>query len=166
MKFVNLTPHEVVVLDPAGPENMGRLGPCWRFPSSGCARVVPVNTILGCIRRPGCPPLIRQLSVGSEIDGLPESVGGWKFRGHGVARTGDRETCVGETAEDVLSILRGRDCPLETIEIVDQCRLYIVSTMVFEAAKDRVDLCTPDSGADAVRDEAGRIVAVRRLIVR
>ena len=40
---------------------------------------------------------------------------------------------------------------------------YIVSAFVLQACPDRADLVRPDSGPDAQRDRAGRIVAVRRL---
>lgn len=46
--------------------------------------------------------------------------------------------------------------------------IYIVSGMVLDAlsasGSKRNDVFAPDTGAGAVRDEAGRIVAVRRLV--
>lgn len=42
--------------------------------------------------------------------------------------------------------------------------LLIVSSMVLDAAKGRVDLIAPDTGATAIRDDAGRIVAVTRFV--
>lgn len=43
--------------------------------------------------------------------------------------------------------------------------LYITSSLVAQAAasEGRVDVVAPDTGPTAVRDEEGRIVAVRRL---
>jgi len=43
---------------------------------------------------------------------------------------------------------------------------FIVSSLVFEAAEDRNDLLVPDTGASAIRDKLGQIVAVRRFIGR
>jgi len=40
---------------------------------------------------------------------------------------------------------------------------YIVSQVVIAACPGRIDLIRPDTGPDCLRDEAGRIVAVRRL---
>lgn len=43
--------------------------------------------------------------------------------------------------------------------------LYVASTLVAQAAAERGrrDVVAPDTGPTAIRDEAGRIVAVRRL---
>lgn len=45
-------------------------------------------------------------------------------------------------------------------------RFYIVSGMVLDAAKGlgRNDLCAPDTGADAMRNSQGHIVAVRGFV--
>lgn len=40
---------------------------------------------------------------------------------------------------------------------------YIVSGVVIAACPDRLDLVRPDTGPSAVRDEDGRIIAVRGL---
>lgn len=42
----------------------------------------------------------------------------------------------------------------------------IVSRMVFDAAPERCDLICPDTGAGAVRDDKGRILAVTRFVRR
>jgi len=41
---------------------------------------------------------------------------------------------------------------------------FIVSSLVFEAARERDDLLVPDTGPTAVRDSAGQLLAVRRFI--
>jgi len=40
---------------------------------------------------------------------------------------------------------------------------YIVSAFVIAAVPGRRDLVRPDTGPDCIRDEAGKIIAVRRL---
>ena len=49
---------------------------------------------------------------------------------------------------------------------LEQGKYYLVSGMVLDAlaGQSRFDVFAPDTGAGAVRDEAGRIVAVRRLV--
>jgi len=43
--------------------------------------------------------------------------------------------------------------------------IFLVSAMVLAAVKGRDDLYAPDTGPEsAIRDEAGRIIAVRRLV--
>lgn len=42
--------------------------------------------------------------------------------------------------------------------------ILIVSAMV-RSASNRTDLCSPNTGASAIRDEAGRILAVRNFIL-
>lgn len=42
--------------------------------------------------------------------------------------------------------------------------VYIVSAMVLNAIADRNDVVAPDTGATAIRDDAGRIMAVTRLV--
>jgi hypothetical protein len=42
--------------------------------------------------------------------------------------------------------------------------IYIVSSLVLGAIKNRKDVFAPDTGATAIRDEGGRIIAVTRLI--
>ena len=42
--------------------------------------------------------------------------------------------------------------------------VYIVSSLVAQQCQHRDDVLVPDTGASAVRDEAGRIVAVRGFI--
>lgn len=41
--------------------------------------------------------------------------------------------------------------------------VYLVSSMVAQAAANRLNVVAPDTGPTAVRDEQGRIVAVRRF---
>lgn len=41
--------------------------------------------------------------------------------------------------------------------------IYIVSSLVAQAVPWRDDVVAPDTGPTAIRDEAGRIVAVRRF---
>lgn len=43
--------------------------------------------------------------------------------------------------------------------------VYIVSSMVLAAVKDRSDVVAPDTGPTAIRDDSGRIVAVTRLVI-
>lgn len=40
---------------------------------------------------------------------------------------------------------------------------YLVSSLVAQAVTNREDVVAPDTGATSIRDEAGRIVAVRRF---
>ncbi|MEO0132715.1 MAG: hypothetical protein ABIK73_07295 [candidate division WOR-3 bacterium] len=42
--------------------------------------------------------------------------------------------------------------------------IYIVSSLVLSACKGRKDVFAPDTGATALRNEAGQIIGVRRLI--
>ena len=42
--------------------------------------------------------------------------------------------------------------------------IYIVSSLVLEAMKDRKDVFAPDTGPSAERDDKGRIISVCRLI--
>jgi len=42
--------------------------------------------------------------------------------------------------------------------------IYLVSSMVLVVVKGRDDVFAPDTGTSAIRDEAGRIVAVTRLV--
>jgi hypothetical protein len=42
--------------------------------------------------------------------------------------------------------------------------LYVVSAMVAQQCHDRADVVAPDTGSSAIRDDAGRIVAVRGFV--
>jgi hypothetical protein len=42
--------------------------------------------------------------------------------------------------------------------------VYVVSAMVAQQCRGRVDVVAPDTGSTAIRDEAGRIVAVRGFV--
>jgi len=42
--------------------------------------------------------------------------------------------------------------------------LYVVSAMVAQQCRDRADVVAPDTGSSAIRDEAGRIIAVRGFV--
>jgi len=42
--------------------------------------------------------------------------------------------------------------------------IYVVSSLVLSRVHGRIDVFAPDTGPTAIRDEAGRIVAVRRLV--
>jgi hypothetical protein len=42
--------------------------------------------------------------------------------------------------------------------------LYVVSAMVAQQCRDRIDVVAPDTGSSAIRDDAGRIVAVRGFV--
>jgi len=55
---------------------------------------------------------------------------------------------------------------VENLPDEDGRRIYIVSRVVISALPDRTDLVCPDTGPDCVRDEGGRVVAVRRLTQR
>jgi hypothetical protein len=42
--------------------------------------------------------------------------------------------------------------------------VYVVSAMVAQQCRHRDDVLAPDTGSSAIRDEAGRIVAVRGFV--
>ena len=42
--------------------------------------------------------------------------------------------------------------------------VYVVSAMVAQQCRGRTDVVAPDTGSSAIRDEAGRIVAVRGFV--
>ena len=58
--------------------------------------------------------------------------------------------------------------PVEGLPDQVDDRILIVSKIVFDAAPaDRTDLLAPDTGPEsAIRDEAGNIAAVKRMIAR
>lgn len=42
--------------------------------------------------------------------------------------------------------------------------VYVVSAMVAQQCRGRTDVVAPDTGSSAIRDDAGRIVAVRGFV--
>lgn len=72
------------------------------------------------------------------------------------------------TVEEVVGVVGGVPVPKRTFESVvglpPEGTPCIVSAMVLAAAPGRAGVYAPDSGATAVRNEKGHIVAVKRLI--
>ncbi len=83
-----------------------------------------------------------------------------------VARVAVEEREVGQLSGFPLVLRRfGR---VENLPEPDGDTIFVVSAVVLEAVKasgGRADVVAPDTGATAVRDANGQIVAVRRLII-
>ena len=79
-----------------------------------------------------------------------------------VARVATEETCVGEI--NGIPLISRKIGEPENIPAPQDGKIYIVSAMVLSAIADREDVVAPDTGATAIRDNSGRIIAVNRLI--
>lgn len=79
-----------------------------------------------------------------------------------IARVGVEYAPAGEVAG--IPVVRATIGAVEGLPDPAEGVLYIVSAMVAQALPNRHDLIAPDTGAGAVRDEAGRIVAVTRFV--
>ncbi|MHC1589316.1 MAG: hypothetical protein ACXQS1_05835 [Methermicoccaceae archaeon] len=80
-----------------------------------------------------------------------------------VARVDVRQTVVGHV--NGIPIVKSEFGEIAGLPEPQQGVVYICSTMVAQAAakKMRIDVLAPDTGPTAIRDESGRIVAVRRF---
>jgi len=79
-----------------------------------------------------------------------------------VARVATIEKVIGEV--DGIPIVERTFGDVEGLPAPQKDTIYLVSSMVLAAVKERDDVFAPDTGASAIRDEAGRIVAVTRLV--
>ena len=138
--FINMTPHEVIILSAAGDEI--------KLPPSGqVVRLAQETRLLG------------------EFGGVLIST---------------KDTTIGELPPPVWVRVKG-DCTCDTPYSVHVARtssacacgmsqfirkLYVVSLIVAQAAWaiGRLDFLAPDTGPDAIRDDAGQVRAVRRLV--
>lgn len=136
MKLVNLTPHNVVIIDDAG--DVGKV--VARFPSEGEARVSVEMT-----------PSQSLVVEGVEVD---LTVGNTTI-----------PATVPAVVNDVLVDVVRREFG-EVVGLPDPHpdKMFIVSSIVMSACPGRDDLLAPDTSPDsAVRDDDGRIVGVKRL---
>lgn len=80
-----------------------------------------------------------------------------------VARVAVEQTIIGEV--DGIPVVETRWGAVEGLPEPQKDVVYVTSTIVLQAAKaaGRTDVVSPDTGPTAVRDEEGRIIAVRRF---
>jgi len=79
-----------------------------------------------------------------------------------IARVTSVEEVVGKVAG--IPVLKRTFGDIEGLPASQKDTIYLVSSMVLSAVKNRDDVFAPDTGATAIRDDAGRIVAVTRLV--
>lgn len=80
---------------------------------------------------------------------------------------------VARVASSVVPMYHIDDIPVTTVQFSDVENLpepapdtwYLVSALVCQQCHDRSDVIAPDTGSTAIRDEAGRIVAVRGFVM-
>lgn len=53
---------------------------------------------------------------------------------------------------------------VESLPEYDENTVLIVSALVLAQCKDRADVVAPDTGRDAIRNDAGQVVAVRGFV--
>jgi len=85
-----------------------------------------------------------------------------------VARVTTRDQYAGELAHFRVPLYKREFGNVEDLPDPADLTVYIVSSLVLEAVKQttgRSDVVAPDTGPTAIRDDAGRIVAVTRFIV-
>lgn len=75
-----------------------------------------------------------------------------------VTRVSVSQEVVGEV--EGIQIVRSTFGAVENMPEPQDGTVYIVSSMVAQALSFRADVVAPDTGPTAIRDEAGRIVAV------
>ena len=135
VEFINLTPHRIVLRSDAGEETIE--------PSGDIARVESKETALGATAN-GIPLYARSFG---KVEGLPEPASAayldWGDD-DGNAVFNPRVKGAGDLAETTI---------------------YIVSALVLSAVPHRRDVAAPDTGATAIRNDAGHIVGVTRLIM-
>lgn len=132
MKYVNYTPHKIVIqLDDET---------IVVEPSGTVARVESIEKELTTLG--GVPIITRAFGA---VEGLPEC---------------NQIPASHETPERV-KVGGG----FHSAGIPAERTTYIVSAMVLAALPYRFDVAAPDTGTSAIRNEAGQIVAVRRLIM-
>lgn len=102
------------------------------------------------------PHPIRVVRPDGEIMELPPS--------GQVARVAAIETPAGDL--DGIPLVSRTWGQVENLPAPEPGVFLVVSSLVFEAARDRNDLLVPDTGPTAVRDASGQVVAVRRLVAR
>lgn len=80
-----------------------------------------------------------------------------------VARVAVEQVVVGEL--DGVPVVETHWGTVEGLPEPQEDVVYVTSTIVLQAAKaeGRTDVVSPDTGPTAVRDEEGRIIAVRRF---
>ena len=81
-----------------------------------------------------------------------------------VARVATHEQKIGEL--DGVPLMKRSFGEVENLPEVKEGTIYIVSSLVLPAAAaaGRTDVVAPDTGATAIRDENGHIVAVTRFV--
>jgi len=79
-----------------------------------------------------------------------------------VARVATTEKVVGEI--DGIPIIKREFGEIENLPAPTGGTVFIVSSLVLSAVKNRTDVVAPDTGATAVRDDKGQIVAVTRFV--
>ena len=138
IKLVNLTPHEITIVGEDGEVKM-------RIPPSGkIARVEVLQENDGEIN--GIP--IVRTSFGA-VEGLPAP---------SICANCSNNSLYGGSCQCTAGGLPSDCKDFEPIEV------YIVSTLVAQAIDGRKDIVAPDTSPEsAVRDEQGRIVAVKRF---
>ena len=108
MKFVNLTPHKIVVMKKDSSKFEIE-------PSGVVARVATLEKVAG------------------EIDGIP--------------------------------VIKRDFGNVENLPELQEGTIYIVSSLVLGAIKNRPDVVAPDTGATAIRNSQGQIEAITRFVI-
>jgi hypothetical protein len=78
-----------------------------------------------------------------------------------VARVEAAQVPIGDV--DGITVVRSTFGPPTDLPDPAEGVVYLVSSLVAQAVPDREDVVAPDTGATCVRNENGRIVAVRRF---